>query len=364
MKDQFQVDNHKLMFHPERVFEWMKDHDKWETAKKIYPIYVEVSPVGSCNHRCTFCAIDYIGYQNRQIPSDLMKSRLSEMVQLGVKSVMFAGEGEPCLHKGLPKILDYCSEIGLDTSITTNMVPLTDNNVDSFVRNCTWIKTSINAGRPETYALIHQCNPSDFDLVIKNLEKAVQTKKRRGYPCTMGAQMVLLPENADEISMLAERLKHIGMDYLVVKPYSQHHSSLTRKYSDLDYRPYIHLEKELQSLNGDGFDIIFRLKTMSRTIEKKISFEKCQATPFFWAYIMSNGDVYGCSAYLEDEKFCYGNIAQSTFKEIWEGDRRKLNHHFVLNELSIKDCRHNCRMWSANQYLWETKYPQDHVNFI
>ncbi len=103
---------------------------------------------------------------------------------------------------------------------------------------------------------------------------------------------------------------------------------------------------------------------MQRTIDKKVEFEVCQATPFFWGYIMASGDVYGCSAFLENEKFCYGNIHNSTFQEIWEGEKRRENHHYVQNELDIKDCRANCRMWSANQYLWELKYPAAHVNFI
>src|SRR3989339_1469543 len=105
MSDKFKIDSHKLIFHPERVAQWKNGYQDWETAKKIYPIYLEISPIGICNHRCCFCAKDYIGYQNRRIPPEILKARLTGMATLGVKSVMFAGEGESTLYKELPEML-------------------------------------------------------------------------------------------------------------------------------------------------------------------------------------------------------------------------------------------------------------------
>ena len=92
MTDRYKIDSHKLMYHVPKVNDWL---DK----KTIYPIYMEVSPAGACNHRCTFCALDFMEYQKRYLDASVFKERLIEMGQLGVKSIMYAGEGEPFLHK-------------------------------------------------------------------------------------------------------------------------------------------------------------------------------------------------------------------------------------------------------------------------
>ena len=364
MADKFNIDSHKLIYHPERVAEWLRGYENWETAKSLYPLYLEVSPIGVCNHRCTFCAVDYIGYKNTMLDGPVLRERLTEMAKLGVKSIMFAGEGEPTLWKPLPEIIEHSKGVGIDTSLTTNMVPFTDKNAEVFLKNCSWIKTSINAGTKETYALIHQTKASDFDRVMDTMKKCAEIRQGKGYSCTLGAQMVLLPENAGEAMTLGEKLKEAGADYLVIKPYSQHCSSITRRYEEVDYRSLIKLKERLESLNGDNFNVVFRVRTMAKLFSEERGYERCYSTPFFWGYIMSDGCVYGCSAFLGDERFNYGNIHDKSFKEIWEGEKRKAGYHLGKNELDIEECRKNCRMDEINRYLWKLKHPDAHVNFI
>jgi GTP 3',8-cyclase len=364
MSDRYRIDSHKLIFHPERVAKWQAGHDNWETAKDIYPIYLEVSPIGTCNHRCSFCGLDFMGYQNIKIPPEILKQRLSEMAKLGIKSIMFAGEGEPALYKELPDILDHCTEVGIDTSLTTNMVMFNDKNIDSIIRNTKWIKVSINAGTPETYAKIHGTKPQDFDIAINNMKKSVVLRKEKGYSCTIGAQMLLLDDNFDTAIPLAQATKEAGIDYLVIKPYSQHLLSNTTKYKNIDYSKYLYLKGELEKFNSSGFKVIFRTKTMDKLIDPDDKYKKCGSTPFFWGYIASNGDAYGCSCFLGNEKFKYGNINEDSFKEIWEGEGRKQGYDYVKNNLDVEKCRTNCRMDEINRYLWELNHPNPHVNFI
>ena len=264
MSDIFRIDSHKLIFHPTRVSQWLESYGNWEKEKEIYPIYVEVSPYGACNHRCTFCGVDYMGYKNIKIDFEIYKQIIREMAELGVKSVMFAGEGEPMLHRDLDLMIEATKKAGIDVAITTNFVPIKLDKMPKILKNTTWIKASINAGNAKVYSQIHRTRENDFYRVLKNLEESIKIRQKIESSCTIGVQMLLLPQNYQTAIEFAITLRDIGVDYLVIKPYSQHLFSRTREYESLDYSQYLFLEKSLNELSSEEFSIIFRSDTMKK----------------------------------------------------------------------------------------------------
>jgi len=344
------------MYHPDRVNDWLKN-------KPIFPVYMEVSPAGSCNHRCLYCALDFMEYQPRFLETSVFKIRLKEMGQRGLKSIMFAGEGEPFLHKDISAIIATAKRSGIDTAVTSNAVMYNQELVDRTLPYLTWIKVSINAARPKTYAKIHRANPADFSKVFKNMAYAVKERRRHGYKCTLGMQIILLPDNYREIELLAKMARSIGMDYLVVKPYSQHPQSKTKLFKDIKYNKYIDLSEKLKIFKNDNFNIIFRINTMQKWDQAKRNYKHCLGLPF-WAYIDAGGNVWACSMYLNQPKFSLGNIYKKSFTEIWLGAKHKKLIYWAANKLNTDKCRVNCRMDEINRYLWELKNPSPHVNFI
>ncbi len=354
--DKFRIDSHKLIFHLPRVNDWLM-------GKNIYPIYMEISPAGSCNHRCIYCALDFMDYQPRFLDKNILKERISEMGSLGVKSIMYAGEGEPLLHKDISEIIRSTRRSGIDTALTTNGVLLSDGLTEKILSELTWIKVSINAAKKETYSKIHRAKYSDFDKVIGNMTNAARIREKKKYKCTLGMQIILLPGNYREITLLAKKAKDIGMDYLVVKPYSQHPLSRTRIFKDIKYSEYLGLANKLKKFNDSKFQVIFRIHTMKKWDEATRNYRHCLALPF-WAYMDAGGDVWACSIYLGIDRFRLGNIYKDKFKDIWEGNRRRKFMNWARRGLNTTKCRVNCRMDEVNRYLWELKNPSEHVNFI
>lgn len=355
MEDYFRIDSHKLMFHIARVNDWLK-------GKMICPIYLEIAPSGGCNHRCVFCALDYLDYKPEFLDLDVLKAAIKGASVLGVKSIMYAGEGEPLLHKNICEIICYTKNSGIDVAITTNGVLLTKEKSRKMLKSLSWIRVSLNAGKSKTYAKVHQTKEEDFYKVLKNLKDAIKIKNGNRLKATIGIQLLLIPENVGEVFILAKLLKNIGVDYLTIKPYSQHPLSAAHIDPAFKYADYAYMDEKLLKIQDDSFKIIFRGQSME-SLSVARNYKHCLGLPF-WAYITAQGDVYACSAFLGKKEFCYGNIHKDDFRSIMNRNRRKFIIDKVSSKLDVTRCRPICRLDKINSYLWELKNPGPHINFI
>lgn len=353
--DKFKVESQKLMYHIPRVNRWLE-------GKDIYPIYIEIGPSRNCNYRCSFCAFDYLQRQPEYIDKSLLLKRLSEMSDCGVKSIMYSGEGEPLLHPEIIELVRYTRKAGLDAALTTNGLLLEEETSEKLLPYLSWIRISLNAGTPATYAKIHRCEAKYFVRVLNNLKYAARLKKRRKYNCTIGAQLLLLPQNNEEVFPLARKLKEIGIDYLIIKPYSRHPLSKNRLSENINYSKHLSLVRKLEEFSDARFQVIFRIRAMQKLREEK-PYRRCLGLPF-WAFIDAKGDAYACSTFLGNRQFCYGNIYKSNFREIWAGKKRKQILGFFAKTFEASRCRQVCRLDEVNRYLWGLKYSQPHINFI
>lgn len=353
MAKNIRMDSHKLIYHPETVARWLK-------GENIYPIEIEISPSGSCNHRCVFCAVDYIGYQPNFLDKDIILRDISQMSKKGLKSVICSGEGEPLLNKNMPDIANGIKQCGVDVAMSTNGVLFQKEIADDCLGAFTWIRFSVASMEEKSYDKIQRGKAGDLDRVKANLSDAVKIKRDKRYKTTLGVQCLLLPENMAYLSDMAKQLREIGVDYLTVKPYSQHlHSENT---FSIDYEAMLEMEQDIKKYATDNFAVYFRANAMKKMHHEKC-YNQCYGLPFM-THIDASGNVWPCVAHIGTEEFCYGNIYKETFKQIWEGDKRRE----VIQKLNTLDinmvCREACRLDEINQYLNELKNPEEHVNFI
>ncbi|MDE6364251.1 MAG: radical SAM protein [Lachnospiraceae bacterium] len=353
MADNIRMDSHKLIYHPDVVAKWL-------AGENIYPIEIEISPSGACNHRCVFCAVDYVGYQPSFLDKETILRDIAQMSKKGLKSVICSGEGEPLLNKDMPDIANGIKKCGVDVAMSTNGVLFTKEKIEECLDAFTWIRFSIASMEEKSYEQIQQGKAGDLERVKANLSEAVRTKRDKKLKTTLGVQCLLLPENMAQLPDIAKQLQEIGIDYLTVKPYSQHlHSENTFQ---IDYNAMLELEEELKEYETEKFSIYFRANAMKKMHLKKC-YIQCYGLPFM-THIDAKGNIWPCVAHIGTEAFCYGNIYEQTFEEIWEGRKRKK----VIEQLNALDvnkvCRESCRLDEINKYLNELKHPGEHVNFI
>lgn len=346
------IDGHKLFLHPLRVAEWMGQGD-------CFPLYIEIGLTSRCNHRCIFCALDFLERGAVDFDRDVLLKALKDMATCGVKSLMFAGEGESLLHPDAPLFIKTASELGIKVAVTTNGVPFTPAKAEACLPHLTWIRFSCNAGTPEQYALVHHTQAGDFERVLANIRFAAEFKKKNKLQVDIGVQTLLLPESIDGVLRLAELVKEAGADNLQVKPYSQHPSSTNR--FTLDHERYLDLEPQLKAFESETFSVIFRKNTIRRIVEG-IDYDTCHGLPFF-ALINAKGQIIPCNLFYTDPEFIYGDLHQASFADIWQGEGRQ-QVLAAMHQRDIKECRQACRLDPINRYLHRIKHPEKGDVFI
>ncbi|OGU10234.1 MAG: hypothetical protein A2075_21515 [Geobacteraceae bacterium GWC2_58_44] len=358
--DRFAIDSHKLYWHLDRVSDWQKN-------RLIAPIYLEISPVSYCNHHCIFCGLDFARNERVALDADVLMTRIEEMGRLGVKSIMFAGEGEPLLHPRLAEIAARASSCGIDVSVTTNGMSGNSAVWEKLLPSLTWIRFSIDAATAETYAAVHGVPTAGFERTIASLREAVRIKRELNLPVTVGVQFLMIQQNLADIKEALTLYSEIGTDYLAFKPYSEHPQMLNKSGYMYSAELIDSIDEQVQAFmksSAGKTAIIFRKAATEAYGDQLPRFSSCCALPF-WGYISSAGDFYTCSVFLNDERFKVGNVSDEEMTAILFGERRRSSLQYGKNGLTIgHECRVNCRMARANEFLNFLERTPDHVNFI
>ena len=355
--DKYKIDSHKLYWHLDRV-------KQWQETRVITPLYIEVSPVSYCNHKCIFCGIDFAMEKAVKLDSRIFRQRLGEMGKLGVRSIMYAGEGEPLLHKDFPAFVEVTKKSGIDVAVTTNGTKGTYSCWKDILPYLSWIKFSVDAGTSRVYSKVHGVPESFFDKTLKSISDVIKVKRDYKLDVTIGVQFLVIEENIDDIRNAIELFSQMDIDYFLLKPYSLHPQML-KKRDSIYTKEKINFIQDLidEFLGKIKIDIVFRRDSMEKYMSKDKCYNHCRALPF-WGYITSKGDFYTCSVYIGDEKFKAGNIYEKDMKDIFLGDKRRGVIEFAEKELIIDDCRVNCRMARINEFLEFLAHEPGHINFI
>ena len=354
------VDGHKLDLHPHRVSSWLKKGD-------CYPLHVEIGPTNRCNHYCHFCSVDWITHGKVLINTEALLRSLTSMAEVGVKSVYFAGEGEPTLHQDITKFVEHARKSGMGVAMSTNGHLLNEERSDVLIPNLSWIRFSIDAAKGETHSKIHLKGKNDKALakIFDNISYAVKVKKREGSKCELGIQAIALPENVEELEDLAKICKELGVDNFQVKPAHNHPKS---DFSPNTYKYYQDgLEADLMKYEDENFKVVVRTKSMERLTEARTYCGECNAFSFF-ALLDAKGYLYTCNIFYDKPEFSFGNINNNSFKEIWDSEQRQ-NVIKTINEQNKKDNHKQCGVYRCrpdvlNRHLYRVKHPEQNDEFI
>lgn len=362
------LDGHKLAWHVERV-------EAWRRGERIAPITIDCALTRRCSYRCVYCYGMLQENDERKMTQDVIFRFLDDAAEIGVKAVSFVSDGESTCSPHLYGAIQRGKKNGLDMALGTNGYLLQDARLDEILPSLTYLRFNISAGEASRYAAIHGCSPGHFAKVVRTIEKSVAIKKKQKLHVTIGLQMVLLPEFSDQIIPLTTLGRRLNVDYLVIK----HCSDDEEGKLGVDYSKYhdlVDLLKKAEKFSDDAY--LVKAKWSKILSNGKRCYSRCYGPPFIMQF-SGSGLVAPCGMLFNGKykKYHIGNIADTSFKKLWQGER----YWEVINLIASEKfdartmCGSLCLQHKVNEFLWDIRTngvsvqkncctPPPHLNFI
>ena len=353
------------VFSPVKIFSHMERMYKWWQGENIYPIQVELGPAGpaNCNNGCNFCM--HRNYYDAQaiMSFEFYKEIVDELKELDIKSMVFSASGEPLTNPEIVEFISYTKKKGIDVALITNGTAWQKADVITTVlKDVAWTRTSLDAGTPETRARIHGVSLEDFGKVLESLTLLAKEKAKTGSSCHVGAQIVVTEENWWETYETTRQVKETGIDYFQIKPVVFHPKDNKPQLSHKFWETaMILIDSAKRDFEDEEFDVFVKYDQFDAVLtsdHEKGVYEKCRAT--FFPIIEATGKVYHCSQTRGLPEFELGDLGRNSFKEIWNGEKRKE----IIESIDVSKCQPVCRCHWLNKMLKTVALGENVPSFV
>lgn len=310
------LDSHKLSWHYDRVA-------AWEAGERISPVSVDMSLTRACSAMCSFC---YAMMQESQARSSITESLalnlLDDFAEMGIRSVSLVSDGESTISRAYVPFVQHAAKLGINVGNATNAWEWEPEKIEAVLPHMTWIRFTVAAGRPESYAKIMYKGPEHtqvFDRAMSHIRYAVELKRKKNLPVTLGIQMVLMPDLKDEILPFAKLGVDLGVDYAVIK----HCSDDEQGTLGIDYSQYeaLHpLLEQAEAMSNEQTKVIVKWNKIRDG--DKPSYQRFYG-PQFLLQISGSGLVAPSGMFFNarHSKLHIGNFTEERMIDIWKSER-------------------------------------------
>lgn len=346
-----QFSSDKILKHLDRINDWLK-------GRNPSPITVELDMTNVCNHRCPECVVNYFRVADKSSLSYAgAKSIIRQLARSKVRGLIFTGGGEPLCNPHTLSAVEWAKTYGLDVGFITNGSFLNRKAAGVLLKNCTWIRVSLDAASAETFEFTHGMNGGEFRKIVNNIEVLAGLKRRTKNRCTVGIGFLTCDLTAGDMEKAAALSRRLGVDYLQFRP-MQIHRGGRFSYHWLDVQDSI---KKCLRYSGEGFRVLYSKHKYDMAHDPCFGryYQKCYGHQFA-TVVAADAKMYLCCHTRGYKKYCIGDLKKDSFKKIWNSKRRKM----AINKIDFRDCIPLCRDNTFNQILWNIKQDREHVNFL
>ena len=169
---------------------------------KLVNSEVRIENTTLCNAKCAICPRDKLTRPLMTMGLTKFINLVDQCVDLGAKSVSIFGYGEPLMDFGLADKVSYCTTLGLDTFVTTN-VDLLDHSrtFELLEAGLKHIRFSVHGLFSKTYSKVH--GGISFIEVIRNaFNFIIVNKKRFSSQCKVSVSVI--PMNNERVEDIVD----------------------------------------------------------------------------------------------------------------------------------------------------------------
>lgn len=355
---------HQTMILDGTKINWYHDRVRaWERGERIAPVTIDMALTQTCNFSCVFC---YMQLQKNtgkyKINKDHMTAFLEDAAGIGVKGVSLVSDGESSISPAYEHTITYGHSLGLSMASGTNAYLLKKELLCKIMPCLTYLRVNISAGDENRYQEIMGVKQGFRDQVLDNIRMMMKLKRENGWKCTVGMQMVLMPEFGDQIIPLTKLAVDLGVDYLQIKHCSDDvEGSLGVKYDE--YQKLYDVLKKAETYSND--QTLIKVKWSKIHDGNVRSYQRCYGPPFL-LQISGTGLVAPCGILFNEKfkDFHIGNITEQRFKDIWKSERYwDIVKHLASDKFNAQTfCGSLCLQHSVNKYL--DNYKKGNIDLI
>lgn len=355
-QEKWRFDGCKLLWHMDRVEQHFK-YGKW-----IAPLHIDIGATKLCNAKCVYCYGIHQKMSREVIPEKVLCRLFLDAPRLGVRSLTLTGDGEPTLNPAVYDAVRVGHDAGLDIGFATNGIALDIDKTDTLLSTCTWLRFNLSAVDKESYKAIHGVD--EWERVQANIRATIKRRNNMKYKCTVGVQMVLIPQCLPQVIPEAKFALDVGVDYFVIKQFSDPGCPEMSRFS-LDWydgEGILDTLEEAEGLSTYQTKIVPKWG-MIRSKGKR-PYDACIDCPLIFQ-ISGNSKCYPCGFLFNNEEFCYGDLKTQSLEEILYSARYWKVIDRMRNDFNVHtECTGCCRHDFTNKFVWDYMHPPDHLNFI
>lgn len=355
-KDPWNFDGNKLLWHMDRI------HEHYDRGQPIPPIHIDAGITKQCQARCVYCYGIFQTKSQDSIPPELVIKFMRDAPILGIKSLTLTGDGENTLNPGLWEGLVKGKAGGLDIGLATNGIALDRDKMVNILSSCTWCRFNTSAVDQVGYKSIHGIDA--WHKVQDNIKQMVALKKQYGFKCTLGLQMVLIPQCVDQVLPEAWFALRNKLDYFVIKQFSDPGDERLSRFN-LDWYEdpkVMSMLKKAQTMSTDKTYIVPKWKRLES--KGRRAYDHCVDCPLLFQ-ISGDGKCYPCGYLFGNPDYCYGDLVTQDLREILTSNQYWSVITYMRETFDVhKDCVGCCRHDSTNEFVHRYLNPPEHLNFI